>query len=168
MKEALRLLEQEGLVVTRPRVGTFVCNDIMKSIVEIRLARSALEGVAARLAAMKASREEVELLRRSLRTIESCAKARRVTAMVEACEQFDGVVQRLAKNDYISKQIESVRYFDLSSRKKIVATPGEMDILYEEHRKIYQKIADRDAEGAEEASRTHVRRSTVHAMKASS
>jgi DNA-binding GntR family transcriptional regulator len=165
VKEALRLLEQEGLVVTRPRVGTYVCNDIMNSVVEIRLARSALEGVAARLAAMKASQDEVEQLRRSLRRIETCAKARTIPAMIEACEQFDSLVQKSAKNDYISKQIESIRLFDLCSRRKITSHVDEMDLLYAEHREIYEKIAEHDPEGAEEVTRAHVRRSTERAVK---
>jgi DNA-binding GntR family transcriptional regulator len=165
VKEALRLLQQEGLVVTRPRVGTYICNDIMNSIIEIRLARSALEGVAARLAAMKASPEEVEQLLRSVQKIEACTKARNIPAMVEACEQFDILIQRAAKNDYIAKQIESVRVFDLCSRRKIVSHLDEMDLLCEEHRRIFQKIADHDPGGAEEVTRAHVRRSTVSAVK---
>jgi len=47
LKEAFRLLEQEGLVVTRPRVGTYVSADIMTSIEEIHMVRAALEGVGA-------------------------------------------------------------------------------------------------------------------------
>lgn len=58
LKEALGFLKQEGLVVTRPRVGTFVSDDIMISLEEINLVRAALEGIAARLAAAKITGRE--------------------------------------------------------------------------------------------------------------
>lgn len=164
VKEAFRLLQQEGLVVTRPRVGTYVCNDIMRSVVEIRLARSALEGVAARLAAMKATPEEVEQLRRSVQEIGACARRKDVRAMVEACERFDRLVQAFARNTYIGRQLESIRFFDRCAREKIVAHRETMDLLHEEHRRIYQCIARHNPEGAEEASREHVRRSTRQAV----
>src|SRR5699024_7926370 len=64
IKEAFRRLEHEGLVITEARRGSFVSSQIMKSLEEITLVRSSLEGVSARFAATKITKEEIEILGR--------------------------------------------------------------------------------------------------------
>src|SRR5699024_6458249 len=60
VKEALRQLEYEGIVVTINRKGTMVSNNLMNSWEEINYARSAIEGVAAGLASRKCTNDEID------------------------------------------------------------------------------------------------------------
>src|SRR5229473_5278152 len=55
IREAMTLLEQEGFVRTRPRRGIFVVKKTKREIVEIITVMAALESMAARLAAERAS-----------------------------------------------------------------------------------------------------------------
>ena len=59
VREALMLLEQEGFVLTRPRRGTFVARRTKREIVEIITIWAALESLAARSAARKATDAEL-------------------------------------------------------------------------------------------------------------
>jgi DNA-binding GntR family transcriptional regulator len=64
IREAMTLLEQEGFVRTRPRRGIYVVKKTKREIVEIITVMAALESMAARLAAERASDADVAELRR--------------------------------------------------------------------------------------------------------
>src|ERR1051325_595697 len=64
IREAMTLLEQEGFVRTRPRRGIFVVRKKKREIVEMITVMAALESMAARLCAQRASDAEIADLRR--------------------------------------------------------------------------------------------------------
>ena len=64
IREAMTLLEQEGFVRTRPRRGIYVVKKTKREIVEIITVMAALESMAARLAAERASDADIGELRR--------------------------------------------------------------------------------------------------------
>src|SRR2546425_12961360 len=64
IREAMTVLEQEGFVRTRPRRGIYVVKKTKRGIVEIITVMAALESMAARLAAERASDGEIAELRR--------------------------------------------------------------------------------------------------------
>ena len=160
LKEALRHLEQEGLVITRPRVGSFVSNDVMVSIEEINLVRAAVEGVAARLAATKMDEDEIVQLGQVVKEMELYTKERNPEKVLEVNTYFHKLIAIFAKNNYVLKQIEAIRSFDLAPRNKTLSNIDELDRALNEHQLIYKKIIMRDPDGAEEAVRTHINRST--------
>src|SRR4051812_49195500 len=63
IREAMTLLEQEGFVRTRPRRGIFVVRKTKRELIDIITVMAALESMAARLAAERASDEEIAGLR---------------------------------------------------------------------------------------------------------
>src|SRR5215468_652130 len=64
IREAMTLLEQEGFVRTRPRRGIFVVRKTKREMVDIITVVAALESMAARLAASRASAEDIAELHR--------------------------------------------------------------------------------------------------------
>src|SRR5947208_4494115 len=62
IREAMTLLEQEGFVRTRPRRGIFVVRKTKREIVEMITVMAALESMAARLAAERASPADITQL----------------------------------------------------------------------------------------------------------
>jgi DNA-binding GntR family transcriptional regulator len=161
LKEAFRLLEQEGLVVTRPRVGTYVSADIMTSIEEIHMVRAALEGVAVRLAATKITDAEIGELGLALQQMEKYTKEKNAEKLVGANDYFHKLIRAFAKNNYVSKQIEAIRSFDLSFRRKALSHVEEFDRAFAEHREIYLQIAAKDPAAAEKAMQVHIHRTTM-------
>ena len=168
LKEALRLLEQEGLVVTRPRVGSYVSNDIMTSIEEINLVRAALEGVAVRLAAIKITPEEAEQLGLAIQQMDDYTRVKNSEKLIDANDYFHKLIRMFAKNNYVLKQIEAIRSFDLSFRRKALSHRDELERALQDHRQIYQKIVAHDSDGAEAAMRAHIHRTTVFVMRGQS
>ncbi|WP_306369209.1 GntR family transcriptional regulator [Nocardiopsis sp. CC223A] len=66
LREALRLLEAEGLIVLVPRQGAMVAGWSREDIVHLFEVREELEPLAARLAAAKRSEDDLRLMRRRL------------------------------------------------------------------------------------------------------
>lgn len=158
LKEALRRLEQEGLVYTVPRKGTFVSKSIMSSVEEINWARSSLEGVAARLAAMKITEEELEKLEAVIEKMAIYTEEKNSEELIKLNLIYHQLIRKAAKNDYIDQQIEAVRSFDRYTRKKALAYTEEIERAYLDHYRIFEKIKAHDLDGAEEAMRSHIRR----------
>src|SRR5438309_1572234 len=63
IREAMTLLEQEGFLRTVPRRGVFIVRKTKKEIIEIIEVCAALESMAARLATINASDEDIRSLR---------------------------------------------------------------------------------------------------------
>ena len=66
VREAIRKLELEGLVVMVPRRGAYVAGISMRDIHEVFQVRGALEALAASLAAERITAEELEEMERQL------------------------------------------------------------------------------------------------------
>ena len=60
VREAVRKLESEGYVVMIPRKGTYVASLSIQDVNDVFEIRSALEGMAAYYAALRASEEEIQ------------------------------------------------------------------------------------------------------------
>jgi DNA-binding GntR family transcriptional regulator len=161
LKEALRRLEQEGLVTTSARRGTFVSTDIMNSIEEINWARSALEGVAARLAALKISDAEIGQLTEVIEQMRGFTEQKNVEQLLILNGDFHKLIRTFAKNNYIVQQIEAIHSFDRSFRQKALSHEEELERGFQEHVNIYRNICARDADGAEQAMISHIRRTIV-------
>lgn len=158
LKEALRRLEQEGLVYTLARKGTFVSKSIMSSVEEINWARSSLEGVAARLAAMKITEKELEQLEAIIEKMAIYTEEKNSEELMKLNLIYHQLIRKAAKNDYIAQQIEAVRSFDRYTRKKALAHTKEIERAYQDHHRIFEKIKAHDLDGSEEAMRNHIRR----------
>ncbi|EGA89388.1 transcriptional regulator [Planococcus donghaensis MPA1U2] len=164
IKEALRQLEKEGLVISKARRGSFVSTSVMSSVEEITLARAALEGVAAGLAALKRTEAEADKLHMILQEMKKYAEEKDIEKLQEVNIYFHETIREAAKNNYIANQIEAVRSFDQFIRKKALADKEEHLRAFDDHYNIYQKIRDKDPEGAEYAMRNHINRTKSFAL----
>ena len=61
VREAIRKLELEGLVIMLPRKGAYVANMSLKDIIDVLEIRASLEGLAASLAAQRMSSDDIDL-----------------------------------------------------------------------------------------------------------
>src|SRR5699024_9298590 len=62
IKEAFRILGNEGLVITIPRKGTYVSELVETNIKEVSMLRAVIEGLSAELAAVKINEEQIKKL----------------------------------------------------------------------------------------------------------
>jgi DNA-binding GntR family transcriptional regulator len=165
IKEAFRLLGNEGLVITQARKGTFVSDNVMRSVEEISHVRAALEGVAARFAAIKRTEDEIKELEAIIKEMSIHTKEVNTEKLSESNRVFHQMIRQYARNGFINKQVEAVHSYDQFIRLKALANPVEHERAYKEHYEIFQMIKEQNPDGAEEVMRKHIIRSAQYALQ---
>jgi DNA-binding GntR family transcriptional regulator len=154
LREAVRRLEEQGLVRRRPRAGVRAVALSAATVIDMFVVREALEGMAARLAAERRTEEDVAALRR---LVAHQADALVEPAPVRGVWSLHGAIARIAASPRITEVLESqlyrlIRHYRHAER----IGEGRARRSVEEHRRIVEAIAERDGELAELLMRRHI------------
>ena len=165
VREAIRKLEREGLVLMVPRKGAYVASLSMKDVVEVFEIRGALEGLAAALAAERITNEELENLERQyVKSVEQMEKAD-VKGMVEVDTGFHQLLYQASRNERLAQIINNLREQSQVFRQTSLSYPGRMKVALKEHRKIVDAIWARDPETARRLAQEHIENAESSMMK---
>jgi DNA-binding GntR family transcriptional regulator len=156
VREAIRKLELEGLVLMIPRKGAYVSQISMKDIADVFEIRRALEGLAARLAAERATEEEIERLERALIRIAEVAEADDLNGAVALDTDFHEELMAASHNPRLSQMVSNLREQIHRFRLTSLSHPGRVKLAVEEHRKIVDAIASHDSELAQNLAYEHI------------
>lgn len=158
VKEALRRLETEGLVLTRPRRG--VVSLFSKAWAEeMIMARVALESTISKMAALRITPGGAEELRAVAREMIAATEADDADRLIALNEKFHDCIHRISQCRYLGALIDRQQIYDDSFRRVIHSDPSERSRALNEHRAIADAIADGKPDAAEASMRTHVERS---------
>ncbi len=159
VREALRQLETEGLVIRKVGSGTFVNwpsahlgGDIanITSPLELMEVREAIEPHLARMAVVHASAKELDLLEKTLHELEACEGDQ--VAFSNADERFHLALAEATGNPlmvWIYGQINDVRCHDQwTDMKQKVLSKDAIDVYNHQHRALVTAIRKRDVEAA--------------------
>jgi DNA-binding GntR family transcriptional regulator len=155
VREALKLLVHDGLVLITPRHGILVSDLNIPDLDQLSEMRLALEGLSARLAAQRATADEVVILE-ALRREQAQTPADDSHRQFAIDHKFHEAIARAAHNKYLAESLE--RLFGLSQRLWYLALPhlGFLPTAVEKHVDLVEAIQARDAERAEAIMREHV------------
>jgi DNA-binding GntR family transcriptional regulator len=150
VREALRRLEQMGLVEKTPYQGTFVSDLSDQDVEELHGVRVPLEGLAARLAAKRSEPKLLDTLKTILDEMREAGTAGDPGRMVELDMAFHNALielsgHRLLGELWLTVSIRLHRFL-LLKRKRLYDTLGEAAPL---HEPIVHAIASGDADQAE-------------------
>lgn len=157
IKAALKRLEQEGMVVTQPRRGTWVAFAPEKAH-EMGLIRAALEGIAARLAAERIAPEDLCRLEAIMEELRTATRALDRDALVEANDRYHALVLKAADNVFLSNAVRGLRGYFLITQARMRTMQLKPELAMAEHERIFAALAAHDAPAAEEAMRAHIAR----------
>ena len=157
IREALQALAAEGLLETVPARGWFVPRRSVSDLHEMFELREALEGMAARGAAQRATEAENVALTALCDAYERADDWREWAAKGT---EFHTRIALAARNARLSAALDQLKaQIVLARRSELRASRGRGDEAAREHRAILAAIAARDADAAERHARAHVRRS---------
>lgn len=156
VREAIRKLELEGLVLMIPRKGAYVSQISMKDIADVFEIRSALEGLAARLAAERATDDEIEQMERVLVRISESADRDDVSSAVSFDADFHERLIGSSHNGRLSQIVSNLREQIQRFRLTSLSHPGRVKLALEEHKKILEAISLRDPELAQNLAYEHI------------
>lgn len=156
VREVLRHLETEGLVETLPHQGPVVARLDPGKVDQIYEMRGLIEAMAARAAAARIDDADIARLERALSAIEATFSNQDLRGLIAATTEFyeilflsggKTVAWDVVRN--LNARINHLRAMTLSSEGRALTGPREM-------RAIFEAIAARAPDKAEEACRCHV------------
>ena len=156
VREAIRMLELEGLVKMIPRKGAEVAQISEKHLRDVLEVRSALEELAGTLACERMSSEQLVELKRVNRQFMQVIGSDDITAIADADEKFHLVIYNATGNERLSQMVNALREQMYRYRFEYIKDFSQHDKVIEEHRKIYESLRDRDVEAATEAAKSHI------------
>jgi DNA-binding GntR family transcriptional regulator len=169
VRAALQRLESDGVVHTIPRKGIYVVRKTKAEIIEVILASAALEGMAARLAAERATDTELaDLLDRypAIRPPVTPADALQETAEPPVDDspisvysavnlQFHQEIVDLAHSELFSSHVARLKIHMRAIRQRTIGDADRRVHSAADHAEIVAALRERDGDRAEAAARKH-------------
>jgi DNA-binding GntR family transcriptional regulator len=157
IREALLLLEREGLVEAPPNRGATVKRYDLVDLEEIYDLRSVLEGHAASLAAHRITDAQLCELERS------CDRFTRLRASDDSLRRladenftFHGIILEAAGSERLARTIQEMTALPVVYQSYMNYSSQQRGIVEREHRRIADALKRRDAAEAAELMRAHV------------
>jgi DNA-binding GntR family transcriptional regulator len=156
VREALKRLIAEGLVVADAARGMIVCDLDPTEVEDIYVVREALDGLAAQLAATRASAEDLGRLHLLNELMHDSAEAQRWEAVVQINIKFHEVLYAAAANQRLASVGRSLQEAVARYSPRALADPQRAAAVVREHAEIVAALEARDAEAAQFAARQHI------------
>lgn len=156
LREAMRGLEQMGLLEIVPNRGVLVRQVSMKDALDLYDLRATLFRGAARLAARRASPESLARLRQSDAAMHEAAADGRFADYYARNLDFHTALMAAAGNAPMARAYDqAVKGLHLFRRRSLVQ-PAQLDLSLREHADLLAAIAAHDAAAAGDAAERHI------------
>lgn len=157
IREAIRKLELEGLVLMIPRKGAEVADITEKSLMDVLEVRKALEELAVQLCCDKITGKEIEELhhaaddfRRILKTSDD------VTEIAEADVRFHDIIYLATGNQKLIQILNNLREQMYRYRVECIKRKESHPILIAEHEEIIRRIENKEKKEAADIVCRHI------------
>ncbi len=159
VREALRLLSAQGLVTIERNKGAVVSRASRAMVAEVFEMRELVEGLAARRAARRvAERGCPAALLAALRDEEArCAESDPLT-LIDANERLHQLIASAGGGDVARRTLTHLQLPELRTRFFQIMSPRNWRLSREDHVAVLRAVIAGDHDRAEQAMRTHVRR----------
>lgn len=167
VRQALALLEREGMVIRRRNRGAIVARLSREDLNEVYSLRVVLEPVACEWAAANADERDVERLRTIVDGYARLTSDLTVQRAAEADLSFHDAIYDAARHRRLLRMWADLRpqVFVFMLGRTYVHTPEWRTLMIENHRSILDAVVDRDGARARELAKTHVQISYEHVLE---
>lgn len=156
IREAIRKLELEGLVIMIPRRGAEVAQITEKNLQDVLEVRRELDAFAAKLACKRMNEEQKEELKKAAEAFEKAIETKDATVIAKADVEFHDIILESTGNERLIQLVNNLAEQVYRYRFEYVKDKTAHARLIEEHRNIYNSIVGKDEEAAAVAVRIHV------------
>ena len=158
IREAIRKLENEGLVRISPRSGAQVAQISEKELKDVLEVRRSLDALAARLACERMTDMDRRKLRESCSNFEDAALEGESVAIAEADVAFHEVIIGASGNRQLADILHHLADQMYRYRFEYIKDDSNYDQLIREHRQLTEAIVSGDEETAVAVSHKHIDR----------
>lgn len=156
IREAIRKLELEGLVLTIPRRGAEVAEITEKNMQDVLEVRKSLEALAIQLACERMTATDIEELKKKNIEFQASLSTKDVTKIAEADVQFHDVIFAATDNQRLIQLLNNLREQMYRFRVEHLKNEDWYPQLIEEHGKIIKYLETRQKEKAMEIINRHI------------
>ncbi|PKM94826.1 MAG: GntR family transcriptional regulator [Firmicutes bacterium HGW-Firmicutes-1] len=156
IREAIRKLELEGLVLMVPRKGAEVAKITEKDITDLLEVRATLEALAARLACERMSEESIEKLIGLKNEFARAAKKKDVELIIKKDIEFHDAIFAATGNEKLIQIVSNLREQIYRFRVKYIQQMPDYQVLVNEHEEIVDSIINHNKQKAEEIVIRHI------------
>lgn len=168
IREAIRMLELEGLVIMVPRKGAQVAQITEKDLKDVLEVRMGLEELAVKFACERITPEQMSKLEQAAREFETqvySVEQEDITALAEADVKFHELIYQATGNQRLVQLINNLREQMYRYRIEYLKDVKIRESLIEEHNAICQALKNRDAQSAYRYTFVHISRQQDTIMK---
>lgn len=156
IREAIRMLEQEGLAVTIPRKGAEVAKMTEKDMEDVLQIRRSLENLAVRLSCEKITQSELQELRVARDQFEEMTKSNNVVEIAKADVNFHDVLYKAAENPKLLGLLNHLREQMYRYRVEYLKDRSIYPQLIEEHKHLYEAVKAKNMQLACQYTEDHL------------
>ena len=156
VREAIRKLELEGLVLMIPRKGAVVAEITVTDLEDVLEVRMALEELAVKLACRKITEEQLNAMRQREEIFRKSLYGDDVAACAQADMEFHDAIYAATGNSRLVQILNNLREQMYRYRFVYLKDISQHEKLVEEHREILECILQRDKKKASEAAKKHI------------
>lgn len=157
IREAIRKLELEGLVIMVPRKGAQVAHITSKGMSEVLEVRLALEELAVSLACERITDEEIERLLVACDAFEKAVETGNISIITNADVAFHDIIEEASHNARLSQIISNLAEQMYRYRVEYIKDNSGWTTLISEHRMITDGIVKKDSALASRAMHVHIK-----------
>lgn len=156
IREAIRMLEQEGLAITIPRKGAEVAKMTIKDMEDVLQIRGVLEELAARVSCSKITDQELRELRIAMIEFDEQTKEDNVVELAKADVVFHDIIYKAADNPKLLLLLNNLREQMYRYRIEYLKDPRVYGKLLAEHEEIIRHIESGEKEKAAKVVSQHI------------
>ena len=155
IREAIRMLELDGLVIMVPRKGAQVAQITEKDLNDVLEVRLGLEELAVKLACQRITESQM------LETTETDD----LQKLAQADVAFHDVIYQATNNERLIQLLNNLREQMYRYRIEYLKDVKSRRSLVEEHDALYERMKNRDLAGAQKMIREHIERQQESIMQ---
>ena len=156
IREAIRKLELEGLVIMIPRRGAEVAQITEKSLKDVLEVRRALDALSVELACDRITEEELGTLKKACDDFEKAVRGKDVSVIAKADVALHDIIVKATGNQRLQQLVNNLAEQMYRYRFVYIKDESQHDKLIAEHKEIFESIAGRDKERAARAAKVHI------------
>lgn len=164
IREAIRMLELEGLVTMVPRKGAEVSRISKKDLSDVLEVRRVLDCLATELACERITDEQKAELERAENLFVEATSSNDFTKIAEADVAFHDVILRASGNERLIQMVNNLAERIYRYRLEYIKDKKNHSRLIEEHAQIVRYVINGNSQQAVEAAKIHIDNQEINVL----
>lgn len=162
IREAIRLLELEGLVETIPNKGAIVLGISDKDVEDIYAIRKLIEGLAARWAAERINAVDKKELQKTIDLMEFYAQKGDLDELADLDNKFHQIIYEASGSKILNLTLSNLHQYVQLARLESLRVPNRLKQTLSEHHAILDSFLSGDLDRAEATLAEHVQNAALN------